>query len=244
MVGFPHSEILGSKLIRSSPRLIAAYYVLHRLCTPRHPLNALKTLDRSHYQCPQHQHAPPASYFQEPAPSSGLCLSDALLHRFDRSDQNKPKSRADPVPPRGCRVKRNRKCISIRCPKIGSSAPKRITNEQTLSLTKRRKNRWLAYARAPKRSKGWWSQTGSNRRHPACKAGALPAELWPHLWPHGSYRTSHDAAKAAAMTDADPPAGRQTLAEVLAALVRLPRQTFQGEEWLSHFAKRQNGGPG
>ena len=27
----------------------------------------------------------------------------------------------------------------------------------------------------------WWSQTGSNRRHPACKAGALPAELWPHL---------------------------------------------------------------
>src|SRR5690606_13588335 len=25
----------------------------------------------------------------------------------------------------------------------------------------------------------WWSQTGSNRRHPACKAGALPAELWP-----------------------------------------------------------------
>ena len=27
---------------------------------------------------------------------------------------------------------------------------------------------------------GWWSQTGSNRRPPACKAGALPAELWPH----------------------------------------------------------------
>ena len=26
----------------------------------------------------------------------------------------------------------------------------------------------------------WWSLTGSNRRHPACKAGALPAELRPH----------------------------------------------------------------
>jgi hypothetical protein len=25
----------------------------------------------------------------------------------------------------------------------------------------------------------WWSLTGSNRRHPACKAGALPAELRP-----------------------------------------------------------------
>jgi hypothetical protein len=26
---------------------------------------------------------------------------------------------------------------------------------------------------------GWWSQAGSNRRPPACHAGALPAELWP-----------------------------------------------------------------
>lgn len=40
--GFPHSEIHGSKLIRSSPWLIAAYYVLHRLSTPRHPPNALR----------------------------------------------------------------------------------------------------------------------------------------------------------------------------------------------------------
>jgi hypothetical protein len=28
----------------------------------------------------------------------------------------------------------------------------------------------------------WWSQSGSNRRPPACKAGALPAELWPQWW--------------------------------------------------------------
>ena len=28
---------------------------------------------------------------------------------------------------------------------------------------------------------GWWSQAGSNRRPPACKADALPAELWPHV---------------------------------------------------------------
>src|SRR5690606_3853214 len=27
----------------------------------------------------------------------------------------------------------------------------------------------------------WWSLTGSNRRHPACKAGALPAELRPRI---------------------------------------------------------------
>ena len=34
---------------------------------------------------------------------------------------------------------------------------------------------------AAPRSEGeaWWSQTGSNRRPHACKARALPAELWP-----------------------------------------------------------------
>lgn len=37
----------------------------------------------------------------------------------------------------------------------------------------------IAVSTNPK--KKWWSQTGSNRRHPACKAGALPAELWPHF---------------------------------------------------------------
>ena len=50
--GFPHSEIHGSKLAHSSPRLIAACHVLHRLCAPRHPPDALKTLDYSHYHCP------------------------------------------------------------------------------------------------------------------------------------------------------------------------------------------------
>jgi hypothetical protein len=28
----------------------------------------------------------------------------------------------------------------------------------------------------------WWSQTGSNRRPHACKARALPTELWPPSW--------------------------------------------------------------
>ena len=41
-VGFPHSEIHGSKPTRGSPWLIAACHVLHRLSTPRHPPNALR----------------------------------------------------------------------------------------------------------------------------------------------------------------------------------------------------------
>jgi hypothetical protein len=34
-------------------------------------------------------------------------------------------------------------------------------------------------SRGDLRSAGWWSQTGSNRRPHACKARALPTELWP-----------------------------------------------------------------
>src|SRR4051812_21934239 len=45
-VGFPHSEIHGSKGARPSPRLIAACHVLHRLSVPRHPPDALIALDR------------------------------------------------------------------------------------------------------------------------------------------------------------------------------------------------------
>ena len=43
--GLPHSEIHGSKLILSSPWLIAEYHVFHRLLLPRHPPNALLALD-------------------------------------------------------------------------------------------------------------------------------------------------------------------------------------------------------
>jgi hypothetical protein len=42
--GLPHSEILGSQLVCSSPRLIAAYHVLRRLPVPRHPPCALTRL--------------------------------------------------------------------------------------------------------------------------------------------------------------------------------------------------------
>ena len=43
--GFPHSEICGSKLICSSPQLIAACHVLHRLPMPRHSPYALFRLN-------------------------------------------------------------------------------------------------------------------------------------------------------------------------------------------------------
>ena len=49
--GFSHSEIRGSKDVDSSPRLIAACHVLHRLSVPRHPLNALLRLIYTQLKC-------------------------------------------------------------------------------------------------------------------------------------------------------------------------------------------------
>ena len=44
LMGFPHSDILGSAPVCGFPRLFAAYHVLHRLPAPRHPPYALKSL--------------------------------------------------------------------------------------------------------------------------------------------------------------------------------------------------------
>jgi hypothetical protein len=55
---------------------------------------------------------------------------------------------------------------------------------RSASRTDRARSLWSAHStrhtQVPARARGaWWSQTGSNRRPPACKAGALPTELWP-----------------------------------------------------------------
>ena len=44
--GLSHSEILGSRVICTYPKLIAAYHVLHRLREPRHPPDALTCFRR------------------------------------------------------------------------------------------------------------------------------------------------------------------------------------------------------
>jgi hypothetical protein len=44
--GFPHSDISGSKPVCGSPKLFAAYHVLHRLSAPRHPPCTLSSLTK------------------------------------------------------------------------------------------------------------------------------------------------------------------------------------------------------
>ena len=50
IVGFPHSDTCGSKLICSSPQLFAAYRVLLRLLMPRHSPCTLSSLNFMSYR--------------------------------------------------------------------------------------------------------------------------------------------------------------------------------------------------
>src|SRR4051812_31935894 len=196
--GFPHSEILGSKLVRSSPRLIAAYHVLHRLSAPRHPPNALVTLDHSHDRWPPLtlarrrpiQRSPPG--LGAPAAIGKTCLWNS--HSKDVCLPNA----SSPHPLRGtCRPKikdpgtghmhylftmsntRDRSCFQE-----PSRIAKISTEHSSLNPTggdHHTTRHTLTTPHVQNSQEEWWSQTGSNRRPEACKATALPTELWPPL---------------------------------------------------------------
>ena len=98
--GFPHSEIRGSELVRSSPRLIAAYHVLHRLSAPRHPPNALRSLDRSHDPCaPLPKEDRHATTTTSDPPALGARKSHPA-HAAPKDGTVRYKTRDDRAPPR------------------------------------------------------------------------------------------------------------------------------------------------
>ncbi len=83
------------------------------------------------------------------------------------------------------RILRSTKRITLRCWRLrvshGIHIPPERSERSPLHDVRNHARR-LGDARRqilPDEPSRWWSQTGSNRRPPACKAGALPAELWP-----------------------------------------------------------------
>ena len=79
-VGFPHSEIPGSKPFGGSPGPIAALCVLHRLMMPRHPSHARIRLARdSRYLVTLQFSLTSSNRFSKihPAPSGGFPLLGA-----------------------------------------------------------------------------------------------------------------------------------------------------------------------
>ena len=116
---------------------------------------------------------------------------------FDRSDQINQNSRGISVPPQGCWVKRNRR-PSLYNVERSANLPfaGKISKLCLFAFTRMYHSGAGNHRAQPNQKKKWWSLTGSNRRHPACKAGALPAELRPHSltepdngWP-GQTRTA------------------------------------------------------
>jgi hypothetical protein len=135
--GFPHSDIPGSKIAPISPGLFAGCHVLHRLRAPRHPPNALTSLER-----------------------------ESSLPR------TKPQAEKTQLP-----REKLAQSASIQIPTGTRRRPKPIhpskTQIQHPAKTERR-NKPIK-----KQTRTWWRRSDSNRRPPACKAGALPTELRP-----------------------------------------------------------------
>ena len=153
--GFPHSEILGSKLVRSSPRLIAAYHVLHRLSAPRHPPDALTTLDYSHDPCPLGS----AQDRQRKTCLLDFSKRHVLLAKHIRRSRLRAGAGSQELGCPACRI-----CCLFTISNIRAH-PRRAGHEPHLTR--------------PNINGLWWSLSGSNRRPEACKATALPAELRP-----------------------------------------------------------------
>ena len=89
--GLSHSETRGSKVICTSPRIIAAYRVLHRLHEPRHPPCALSYFPR--YRTPHQQGREPELILSAVLLKKNVSLSTVLLvqHVKDLAGCRKPR---------------------------------------------------------------------------------------------------------------------------------------------------------
>jgi hypothetical protein len=150
--GLPHSDIRGSTIARISPRLIAACHVLHRLLVPRHPLNALLILT----SLPCRPHAGPIRTAPGQTQPRELRLACPI---------GQPRNTETPNPTSlsACRAYTRYHQIQIHHEKQHGSPQQ----------AKARQNGVFRNPSIP------WRRSDSNRRPPACKAGALPLSYAP-----------------------------------------------------------------
>src|SRR4029077_18441366 len=209
--GFPHSEIRGSKGARPSPRLFAACHVLHRLSVPRHPPNALKRLIRSPSIAHREQslHRRPqkprlkTQHFIFVLPAWPMTIRLLVQRPISRSSaQHKPTAangQSHSYPQCKTTEVTNRKTnLRSRPRPIPVLFPRKRRSRLLLVEPPSRRSPVGSGGAAFSKKSGrlWWSRPGSNRRPPACKAGALPAELRPRdqTTADGRHRTQLIAA--------------------------------------------------
>ena len=157
------------------------------------------TLDRSHYQCPpgwpRGQHKNTRQRFIQPSTgdNQNQCASISFKRPFaSNAPKRKPSGQAGlqqssrSLPPARPIVRPDPLPFRAGNQTKQAHRPGRMHSLFTMSKqhatapdkpdTGRNRYREMRHTKAPG---FWWSLTGSNRRHPACKAGALPAELRP-----------------------------------------------------------------
>ena len=118
----PDSDISGSTLVSSSPKLFAAIHVLHRLSMPRHPPCALRSLTVSlrHVSCARaqgsmqtHQHLKPTHNYRK-----FLLLSTTAYSVFKSCESVGPLARDRTL---GSYLRPNRSKARIKRPESGRS---------------------------------------------------------------------------------------------------------------------------
>ena len=186
--GFPHSEICGSTIARISPQLIAACHVLHRLLAPRHPPNALYSLYPSATRT-QDQHAKALAPACIPRMSNRTTANTETLHSLTPANT----SPAPPVtgqgsgrqPARATQHTRSSSPVKEheRPPRPGFPPGARPCLPKTTPHRQEQASARSTTRPQPEPSRMAWRRSVSNRRPPACKAGALPLSYAPSSQP-------------------------------------------------------------
>ena len=162
---------------------------------PRHPPNALKSLDAlitNVHPCLVHQLIPKTAYallglMFRPASADGRTdiRSKKDLYVLDLPAAVRSSATSHVSQP--CRANSPFQAHSLFMPGLRATQANPFihnVNQQNARFCKRRNWSYkvsTAKCRNNNTVMEWWSQTGSNRRPEACKATALPTELWPHL---------------------------------------------------------------
>lgn len=128
----------------------------------------------------------PDTFRRLPRPSSPLTAKASTVYAWSLDHITPSRLRATPVPPQEhweVAKQRFRLLLCLNDTSRFGFKPRRLSlvyifKEHDTGLNASSLQNLFVCATHP--VSNWWSQSGSNRRPPACKAGALPAELWPH----------------------------------------------------------------
>jgi hypothetical protein len=203
----PHSDTHGSKPARGSPWLFAACHVLHRLLVPRHPPNALIALEnpprtstiqpkasqpqatddraagRIRIHRRQNRRTPLSTFTHTPLnptpPQAPPRFRDS--NRSDKRGRARPETHQNLI-----NTDKDHASPAIRRRRKRRSTPQQAETPHRIpksAVTSAKPELKPARPANPMRTALWaaalWRRSDSNRRPPACKAGALPVELRP-----------------------------------------------------------------